>query len=668
MPRCHASLKTFATSTPLHTVEPLLDRDPNSDGSSESLSSAWKSTATDKLLLILASIIPLLASTALLVTTVNNRSSTEHLLAFVLDNRATTQIVVYLVASTLAWANVYTVTKLLNFTTRIHLIQRSLSLNMIAFISAISTKSLVPSLPIAMFSISIIIVLTFLLPNVLWTGALTPILARATMMETGLLKIPRYSTSSNMTWSTNQRLGHGECNTVTNPSGIFSDCPVSTIQSSLLSRAAQASSNLAQNHSKNDNSHYIYVGRSYGVGSAAGLTDKNLYGNRSNSNLLSYNYTEPGYLADVTCLYNSSSDFHLEQIQEGKPGNGIPYVYYATGRFPNAPLGNGADFFAVVGLYGDANIATVAAKRYEYRNVILVTSGSDYTELNNTQCEVRFVPTMFSVRVDVANTLISVIPVNNTNSAGSASSSFDPAAGLASTAINQINGLGMISTSLYTSVVGDTLISNIKAASANSTSPSGSTALTAMADSFSVMLDDILLFIGSSQFFVPNLTAGDFSTVDVSLTVQAVKLGEPKYVFATFGMCVLLLAAVIVEACRTRAWRWLPIWDFMDTTCLVLASAVAGEDVVRSLCQSTDAGRLAWLGGSKVNLYEGVQRNLPGFRFSLGRKVLQTTTTPRVQSGDEDENLNDSPEKNQETQLTAVSLWTRGAKGIVRLE
>jgi len=52
----------------------------------------------------------------------------------------------------------------------------------------------------------------------------------------------------------------------------------------------------------------------------------------------------------------------------------------------------------------------------------------------------------------------------------------------------------------------------------------------ATADSFAAMADSILLFIGSSQFFVPAAGGvGDFSTTDAHLSMLAVRLGDTKY-------------------------------------------------------------------------------------------------------------------------------------------
>jgi hypothetical protein len=269
-------------------------------------------------------------------------------------------------------------------------------------------------------------------------------------------------------------------------------------------------------------------------------------------------------------------------------------------------------------LNSDASIAVLSAKHAEGRNVIVVAAGSDYPVLNGTQCEVTLAPALFAIGIDVTNKLIDVHPITT---AAAVPPSFDPTAGLASTVMEQLNSLGMISTSLYTSIVGDSLMSNIAAAAATTSSPSA-----AIADSFAAMLDNLLLFVGSSQFFVPAAGAGDFSTADAHLNVRAVRLGDTKYVLATFAMCIAMPAAVVAEAVRTGAWRRLPKWDFTDPTCLVLASAVAGEDVVARMWRGRRGRGVEWTGGgdweeeAKQESLEGWCGNEVPLRLKLGRK------------------------------------------------
>ena len=98
----------------------------------------------------------------------------------------------------------------------------------------------------------------------------------------------------------------------------------------------------------------------------------------------------------------------------------------------------------------------------------------------------------------------------------------------------------------------------------------------------------------------------------------------------------------------------------MNTTCLVLASAVAGEDVVSEVCRGQEGGQMEWTGDSQ---------KVPGFRLQLGRKVLSAAPAQPAlnRDEDEDENKDEDAKKEQEVQLAAVSLCTSGAKSVVPL-
>ncbi|KAI4256343.1 MAG: hypothetical protein L6R42_006275 [Xanthoria sp. 1 TBL-2021] len=177
----------------------------------------------------------------------------------------------------------------------------------------------------------------------------------------------------------------------------------------------------------------------------------------------------------------------MELVPKGKDGNGIPYVYYAIEAFPHAQEG-AVDFSAVTGLSGDNSITASAAKYYGNRSLIMITAGSSYLELKGIQCEVSFTPTSFTVEVDVIGKLINVSPMTAATISQSANPSFDPTVALRW--LPSTNPMVLISLSLYTSVVCNALIPNIKAAATNSTLHE-STAYIAMADSFSAILDDI---------------------------------------------------------------------------------------------------------------------------------------------------------------------------------
>jgi hypothetical protein len=166
----------------------------------------------------------------------------------------------------------------------------------------------------------------------------------------------------------------------------------------------------------------------------------------------------------------------------------------------------------------------------------------------------------------------------------------------------------------------------------------------------------------ASQYFLPNNGGGEFSLVDAELTVEAIRLGDPFFVYITFAISTALLLAMYAEAFRTRAWASLPLWNFTDMTCLVLSGAVAGSDLLGELYRDGDRRSMYWAGhgDSWTRRSLGVDRAagieaLPQLRFQLGRK-----TTGLSQSVDEKGVVCIN-------ELTAISLQTDFAKDTVPL-
>ena len=68
-------------------------------------------------------------------------------------------------------------------------------------------------------------------------------------------------------------------------------------------------------HAKFDNPDWMYIGRSYGVGSSIALASPHLSTSATVNGTERYHYLEDGYLSDVACIKNSTSTFaiHLEE-------------------------------------------------------------------------------------------------------------------------------------------------------------------------------------------------------------------------------------------------------------------------------------------------------------------------------------------------------------------
>ena len=127
----------------------------------------------------------------------------------------------------------------------------------------------------------------------LWTAALTPTITSYTQLQEGT--VPRTGTGSYGFLNPRPPLPaffFWECEIQNQANGSFTNCPGYYQSGTLLQSASSATTvdGSQRNHTKNDNSGYRYVGRSYGVGSSVGLTIHESTATQA----LAYNYTEDG--------------------------------------------------------------------------------------------------------------------------------------------------------------------------------------------------------------------------------------------------------------------------------------------------------------------------------------------------------------------------------------
>lgn len=184
--------------------------------------------------------------------------------------------------------------------------------------------------------------------------------------------------------------------------GSFSYNPVFTILGSLLDNAAAATApNVStQTHRKLDNTGYTYQGRSYGIGASIGLTEVPQHGILQN-----FTFLESGYMSDITCWYNHTMDFHVEQIPRGL--DGYPYMWLANGH-----ISNGGYEAVLLPGYDDSEIVALLGHNPQWG----IATGQDatkYAQVNQTACEVIFNKQTFVAAVDSAQHLITVDALQN---------------------------------------------------------------------------------------------------------------------------------------------------------------------------------------------------------------------------------------------------------------
>jgi hypothetical protein len=565
-----------------------------------------------KTLHVLAIFITTLVSTYLFWT--RDRLYSDPLVNFVKTNRSSVQIIVQLLSHALALLQLYVLRSLVNFGSRLRLQKYQVSLNRLSLWAALGNAQIDWSLPTLYLTWAALASVCFMVPGAIWAGALSPI-TTLTLSLSGTIEVPAYSSQSASVWDAEfltQLDGEdvqnwneiGSCYAqVYDRRGFIPACPVPALQGSLLLSASSATTVDASPrvHSKLDNSQWTFNGRSYGAGSSVALADPQLPQSISTGALQRYTYFEAGYMPTVDCIKNTTSNITFSLIEETSVDSLV--VYVLTGTLPNEAPGT-VEHYPVTNQ--NANYESMlawAARSLNGRNIIAITSGiNNYTELNQTQCEVKFVPTTFEVSVNVTTRSIAVQPTNFLTA------EIEPSGHLAANAIDSVNLLSRMSNSLYVSILGNSLQQNIlnKQLQLNLSS-SGITddvVTAATEDSFAAMLDDILVAYGASQVVI----SGDTTSTAVVAYVNAVRIGAPMYQYATFAINALFILAIIFEAIRTRFWHGLLQLDYTSIKSVMVSASAGGPELARAVserCKYADGQ--VWLGSPQDPVFTDVK-------------------------------------------------------------
>lgn len=301
----------------------------------------------------------------------------------------------------------------------------------------------------------------------------------------------------------------------------------------------------------------MYVGRSYGAGAVVGLDDDTIQADALNT---AYSYQEVSYQVSVDCIYNATNRFRLRK------DSGWSYIAY--GYLPNSPAGvseystywsNQGDAFAIVAM-GVSYAAKPSSRRY-----VGFAAGSAYPFLNNTQCTLDFQPKLFNVSVNIADRNITVTPMQNV-------AEFDLSYNITHSVARQFTIISSAQTNLYMSLVGDSFNSSIAAyresiSNWTATPSDNDVSLTGIENAIVAMADDIVVCYKSAQLMI----AKDVETQTVLVQRRAITLGKKTFIYLLSALNGLIVVATIIEAIRTKLWRRLPHFDYLDTRDLVFS-------------------------------------------------------------------------------------------------
>ncbi|KAJ7768073.1 hypothetical protein DFH07DRAFT_954640 [Mycena maculata] len=415
------------------------------------------------------------------------------LYTFVTNNRTAVQVGIQIIAHALGFIEIFTLTSIVNFSTRLRLSRGSVSLAELRLWQSISSIRMAWSMPLLHLTILIPYIVFHLLPSALWAGAITPIVSSTVIY--GSIRVPVYGPDpDNEFWNHTSfdKLTDFDRPVTRNSKGVFSYTTAALLQGFILNAAATATSGGGPHmntHPKNDNSGLTYVGRSFGVGSSAGL--------------------------------------------EGPLPNS---------QFNPATMTFNLEYYATLGLRNDSQIVALAGPSHVPSNIFAIATGNgSYNVLDKVQCEVHFTPFMFDVFVNMTSLAITVTPLaSSTVDMDPTSSQFGPELGaIPQNMMRQVTFLSMMNTNLYTSALGAVL----------------STIMEAISTSLESMVDDILVAYGSAQLEIGAVQAASMATeTPTQQILPAMRIGSFQYVVAVVAVNVLVVGTELAEWLGRMAW------------------------------------------------------------------------------------------------------------------
>lgn len=502
-------------------------------------------------------------STLLLVTSCISWTLPESLYWIVIAHRPSVQLVVQMLSNTLALIYSSALCMLINYASRIYWNRNGpVRMGVLRFWSNMCAQRMDFDIPMW----PMVILMTFIglssTQSALWAGALTPV--ATTVLHKTNVTVPSYDNTSLIREYPSEVRANAPFD-VRGAKGYFTYKVGVGLTGNLLRAAATATpvDHQPRKHQKGDNSLFTYIGRSYGVASSVGLFDDTI---PTNTVDLELSYQEVGYNASVSCIYNTSADFVLKELE-------YRLAFEASGELPNSVSGDpeistyvgwGAESIVAIGVGRDSNST---------RHTLGIAAGEAYGHLNTTQCEIFFVPTLFDVTVNFDGHNITVSPTNTAIS-DETQLAWDTGH-LKYVLTRQFELLANAQTNLYTSLVGNSLNSSIAdylTASNGTVNSLGEATLPGLANSITVMTDDMLVAYAQAQLMI----GGFMESRPAIAQRQAMRVGEDAYVYVLFVFNILMILIMLFECFRTRGWKDLVLFDYMNVEWLTIGGFRGG--------------------------------------------------------------------------------------------
>ena len=456
---------------------------------------------------------------------------------------------------------------IINLSSRAYMSQSSFSLDLTKFFSALTAHNVDNSLP-WLYSLPVIIFVTItLLPGALWAGAITPV--NSLKPSTRQMQLPGWENTTTLKNNYHSELRNlYDLNTV---EGLFTYRPDFDLQGPMLGMAAQASSQTGgiSPHAKLDKTGYVYNARSFGVGASVGLMDY-AFPNTTKS----YDYTELGLQSHTSCIYNDTTALSIGDDILPQGSGWLYSLFEVNGHLPVA--GESVPVGATAFAFNAGGVVSLFTATSGLNNTLGIIAGGGsennyYGPLNNVQCDIIFSPTTFSLSVDRTNRTISVFPVDDVDMPPYGQVVINRTIGAMSTMSSAL-------TTSYVSILGQTLmynIANVQVAHGNNSASN----LLGVSDAVDSFIDNILLSYASAQLMITK----DFAPSDVTSEEAAIVFGTPVYIYLIFITNFIIFLVYIAEALRTRGWRHLTTFNYMDVKTVIVGTSTGGNGIANKV-------------------------------------------------------------------------------------
>ena len=561
------------------------------------------------------------------------------LYSFIQYRRSSVQAILSVLTYILGFAHLYVLTSMFNFTTRILLTQYSPTLERLKWWKATSSQSIDLSLPLRFLVPAALFFGFTLLPATLWTGALTPNLVEHN--TTASFIVPFYlndldGKAWNATWTPT-----AEHTVFRTQYGSFSYTPAFDRGGSMINTAAGIiyDKDFKGNAPRSDKTGFTYKTRSYGVGASVGLTLPIYNGSQP---MFSYVYEETGYKTKVDCNFNSSSQWKITPVSNETDSPYIPNLYYCGGATPDGAM----DWYLQHSTINDSNIVAINAHAEHVnpggKGIVTIATGTGaYSQANNAQCSVQFIPTLFQVEANLTSQEISVTELGDamdmdptthgTYSAWSCTSlanfTEDPnqncgiytaqgqpgLGNIATRALRQLVDLSTLDADLHSSALGEMFLSdvqneevydhgegdqgynitNIFQGSPNPAPLPVSGLTYSIEQAIRSILDDSLLAFSSAQLVLEY--PGSTKVVDGTLSIGVIEFGTRGYVYCLFAFNLVVILILLEEMIRTRGWKHLPLFDYADIKSVIIATSMGGTAIAKKVVAAHDRQDSIWV-------------------------------------------------------------------------